>query len=353
MYGSGLKEYPDSGHINDVTVVTIHGVKIFVENVWTSTKNNFERDLIILHGSDAQVKLLIVNPQILAKKNLVRSYEKTKLSERSKGVAISDMIDGSQILNDPQFVDVDFCKIVEKLVSGVRAHITRESVRIERKEHLDKLKEIVLSQMFEVLDSYSNTLEYTFSNFPKTFKLIRPTQSKLFDVSGEHFSELMKNWRTLGGELKNHFQKCKSLYENIGKRLVKKTGLAVHRRFNPSKQPFISESFQKLLWRSMFDETLSQMAFSGLHVRKSDYGDAKEAQVIYWDGTTYAIGGNEEMEMCKVAFEQITEQVDDIGEAQSLLEEKKKLSEKIEHIEDTIRDLLELQSYSGSCRYCP
>jgi len=222
-----------------------------------------------------------------------------------------------------------------------------------RKEHLDELKEFVLNPMLTVLDCYSDTLKYTFNDFPETFKSIRPTQSKLFDVSDKHFPELMKNWKILEDELINHCQKCKFLYENIGKKLVKETGLAVHHTFNPNKQPFISESFQKLLWRSMFNKSLSKNALSGLNVKKSNYADAKEAHVLYWDGTTYAIGGNEEMKKCKVSFEQITEQVGDIDEVQSLLEKKMKLSEKIERIEDTIRDLLELKNYSGNCRYCP
>jgi len=354
MYGFGLEEYPDAGNRTDIKVVTSDGVSIFVENVWTSTKGNFQRDLNILHRSDAKVKIFIVNPEILMKKSLIREFEKTRMREIEKGYHVSRMIDGSLILNDPQFVDVDFCEIVEELVSYARMYTrTSESVRMARKEHLDELKENVLSQMLEVLDSYGSMLEYTFNKFPERFKSTRPTQSKLFDVSDKHFPELIKNWKTLEDELTNHCKKCKSLYENIGKRLVKETGLAVCHTFNPSKQPFISESFQKLLWRSMFDKGLSQMALSGLHVRKSDYGDAREAHVLYWEGTTYAIGGNEEMEKCKVAFEQITEQGDDIGEAQSLLEQKRKLSEKIERIEDTIRDLLELKSYSGSCRYCP
>ena len=134
MYGSGLKEYPDSGHLNDVYVVTIDGVKIFVENVWTSTRTQFEKDLNILHRSDANVKLLIVNPDILSNEKLTRSYEKTKLSERAKGTAISDMIDGSRIMYDPDFVNNDFRRTVQKLVTEIRERKSRapESVLPER-----------------------------------------------------------------------------------------------------------------------------------------------------------------------------------------------------------------------------
>jgi len=352
MYGSGLKEYPDEGTITDIMAVTSDGISIFVENVWTSTKSNFQRDLNILHRSNANVKIFIINPEILSKKSLEREFEKTRMTEIKKGYHVYKMIDGSRRLNDPQFVEINFCKIVEELVSDARINIrTRESVRIARKKHLDELKEKVLNPMLTVLDSYSDTLKYTFNDFPEKFKSIRPTQSKLFDVSDKHFPELMKNWRTLEDELINHCRKCEFLYENIRKKLVKETGLSVHHTFNPRKQPFISESFQKLLWRSMFNKSLSENAVSGLHVKKSDYADAKEAYVLYWGGTTYAIGGNEEMKKCKVSFKQIAEQVND--EVQSLLGKKRKLSEKIERIDDTIRDLFELKSYSGNCLYCP
>lgn len=118
-FGAGLTEYPDSGHINDVIVVTNNGIKIFVENVWTSTRRNFERDINILHRSDAKVKLLIVNPKILSDKKLVRSFEKTKLSERLKGVAISDMIDGSKLLLGSETEINNFKATVQKLVFDI------------------------------------------------------------------------------------------------------------------------------------------------------------------------------------------------------------------------------------------
>lgn len=122
LFGAGLTEYAHTGHVNDVYVVTNDGIKIFVETVWTSTRSNFERDLNILHRSDADVKILIVNPEILAKEEFVRSYEKTKLSERAKGIAISNMIDGSQIIYDPNFVNNNFRKTVQELVNTIREH---------------------------------------------------------------------------------------------------------------------------------------------------------------------------------------------------------------------------------------
>ncbi len=119
-YGSGLKEYPDSGSINDVKVVTGDGISIFVENVWTSKKTNFDRDLNILLRSKDNVKILVVNPEILREGSLVREFQKTLMTEREKGFQVSPMIDGSKILNDPDYVQNEFSKIVAELVAEVR-----------------------------------------------------------------------------------------------------------------------------------------------------------------------------------------------------------------------------------------
>lgn len=115
-----MKEYPNSGQINDVYVITANQIEIFVENIWTSTKSNFQRDLNILHRSSANVKILIVNPDILKDDFLVREFEKTRMAERKRGIAISDMIDGSRILAEPKFVDKEFIEIIEKLVKEVK-----------------------------------------------------------------------------------------------------------------------------------------------------------------------------------------------------------------------------------------
>jgi len=116
IYGTGLSEYPDSGQVNDVYVITPNQIEIFVENVWTSTKSNFQRDLNILHRSKADVKILIVNPKILEDGSLLREFEKTKMSEIRRGVAISDMIDGSLILSPSETANNRFVEIVQGLV---------------------------------------------------------------------------------------------------------------------------------------------------------------------------------------------------------------------------------------------
>jgi hypothetical protein len=119
-YGLGLNEYPDSGNIADVYVVTSDGIEIFVENVWTASKSNFYRDLHILRNSQASVKIFIVNPEIISDKQLEREFDKVRISEIKKGISISKLIDGNRILNERDYVNQEFTQTVDKLVTSQR-----------------------------------------------------------------------------------------------------------------------------------------------------------------------------------------------------------------------------------------
>jgi hypothetical protein len=123
-YGLGLKEYPDSGNIADVFAITSDGIEIFVENVWTASKNNFYRDLHTLRNSRAFVKIFIVNPEIIKDKRLEREYEKVRFLETKRGIALSKLIDGSKILNDFNYVNQEFIQTVDKLVGTQRSKRT-------------------------------------------------------------------------------------------------------------------------------------------------------------------------------------------------------------------------------------
>jgi hypothetical protein len=138
QYSSVLKEYPDSGNINDIMAVTKDGISIFVENVWTSSKSNFQRDLNILQRSSAEVKVLIVNPKILSDKSLCREFEKTRMTERRKGFQISNMIDGLKILDDPDYVSTEFSKTVMELVA--EASKKRAEGKIRKRSVQSQLK---------------------------------------------------------------------------------------------------------------------------------------------------------------------------------------------------------------------
>jgi len=135
IFRSGLTEYPQSGNINDVYSVTGEGIRIFVEIAWTPSKSNFLRDLNILHRSTADVKIFIVNPKILQKPTLIREYIKTQNSEREKGSTVSDMIDGSLILNNSDFANGEFVQTIKKLVAAQKARSFSKRKPEEKLKH--------------------------------------------------------------------------------------------------------------------------------------------------------------------------------------------------------------------------
>ena len=64
-YGSGITEYPHSGHRLDNFSVTLSGISLYVEIIWSDTKSNFQRDLLMISRAESDIKIAVVNPKIL------------------------------------------------------------------------------------------------------------------------------------------------------------------------------------------------------------------------------------------------------------------------------------------------
>lgn len=118
--GATLKEYPSSGHELDVFAVTLSGISIYVEVIWSSSKLNFFRDILMISTSDADVKIAVTNPEIMNKEEFQRQFEKVAIAQRRLNIAMhGSLIDGEKILNDEKYVETDFKNIVFSLVSHV------------------------------------------------------------------------------------------------------------------------------------------------------------------------------------------------------------------------------------------
>lgn len=91
-FGVAINEYPHWGFETDVFSVTLSSITLMVETIWTTSKQNFYRDLTIVVSQDAQIKVIIVNPDILVNPELVRHFEKIKVSETMKGYSIIGML---------------------------------------------------------------------------------------------------------------------------------------------------------------------------------------------------------------------------------------------------------------------
>jgi len=132
--GASCEEYPDSGHISDILAVTPDGITIFVENIWTSTPAQFLYDMNILQQSMADVKIVIANPKVIEKWE--REFEKVKIAQRRLGFPISDMIDGSLILQNNKFLNETFRNTVAELIKQKRETSTYPRREIQSPESL-------------------------------------------------------------------------------------------------------------------------------------------------------------------------------------------------------------------------
>ena len=73
-FGVTIDEYQSSGHELDIFSVNVSGLTLMVEIIWTPSATNFYRDLVLLQTSDAEVKIIIVNPEIEKNEKMRREY---------------------------------------------------------------------------------------------------------------------------------------------------------------------------------------------------------------------------------------------------------------------------------------
>ena len=117
-YGASIDEYPSSGHELDVFAVTASGVSIYIEIVWSPTKTQFLSDINMLQQSDADIKLVVVNPEIMANAEMVREFGKVVIAQRKEGkVVCGDLLNGARIAESPEYVDDDLRSLIDRLIS--------------------------------------------------------------------------------------------------------------------------------------------------------------------------------------------------------------------------------------------
>ena len=153
--GATLQEYPSSGHELDVYAVTPVGTSIYVEIIWSGSRTNFLRDMVMIQTSDADVKLVVVSPEILANKEFQRQFEKVAISQRRLNFAMhGSLIDGEKILNEPNYLESELRKIVLRLLNQVRTRGKVVGAQVEfeppKPRTAYKMKEELFSNLFPV-----------------------------------------------------------------------------------------------------------------------------------------------------------------------------------------------------------
>jgi len=146
-YGAAIDEYSDSGFEMDVFSVTISSITIMVETIWTATKQNFYRDLTIVLSSDAQIKIVIVNPMILKKEELIRYFEKIKISETKKGYSIIGML-GWNFSDESSFLK-ELKVVIDKIIALKGNKITKKTPDLETEPSVS-IKSFVLNEREQI-----------------------------------------------------------------------------------------------------------------------------------------------------------------------------------------------------------
>jgi len=151
--GASLQEYPSAGHELDIFAVTLNGISIAIEIIWSPTKQNFYRDLNIIQQSDANIKLVIANPDIIAKDEYQREFSKVAVAQRRKGILMhGELINGQKIVQDTAFLETEFKDIILYLIQSARLEgkIQTEEITPPEIPKPDKVQEHLIPNLFPI-----------------------------------------------------------------------------------------------------------------------------------------------------------------------------------------------------------
>jgi hypothetical protein len=191
-YGASLAEYPSSGHELDIFAVTASGVSIYIEIIWSPTKTQFLSDINMLQQSNADVKLVVVNPEIMANDEMVREFGKVVIAQRKQGkVVCGDLLNAVRIAESPEYVDDDLRGLIDRLISQARGQRALKKPELELllvNEKGEAVKEIhaeptfvkkIIKKVPRSMADYSSTLAQiaaTVGSMPSWYEERKPPE---------------------------------------------------------------------------------------------------------------------------------------------------------------------------------
>jgi hypothetical protein len=117
-FGASISEYPSSGHELDVFAVTANGISIYVEVIWNHSLSHFRLDMNMLQQSDADVKVVVGSPKVVADGKMMREFAKVVISQRKTGKQIQgEIINGLRVLEDSNYVEYDLRRLFDALIN--------------------------------------------------------------------------------------------------------------------------------------------------------------------------------------------------------------------------------------------
>jgi len=177
--GASIKEYPSSGHLLDIYAVTPGGISIYIEIIWSSSPQNFFRDLNLIQQSDANIKLVIASPQVLKNTHFCREFSKVVVAQRRFGVMMyGELLDGQKILENPEYLEKTVKKIVLDFIHNIRSGslvIPKAGFKPPEIPKADKVQEKLVSNLFPVKE-YPSIIYSGSTNLRK--------ESEVFDILG-------------------------------------------------------------------------------------------------------------------------------------------------------------------------
>lgn len=160
--------------------------------------------------SNAKVKIIIVNPEILKDEFLRRDFMKSKMSQREYNIFVSNMIDGSKILNDPRFVETGFIEIIKKLEREALNSKSKTST-LQYSQLLKHSKTLLLS------DHHMNTQRYDQTNMTLVVDLLAfEVNDKFFDMDYSYDKAVLQHLKSGYPEIYELIEEYRRIMDEMG-----------------------------------------------------------------------------------------------------------------------------------------
>lgn len=200
-YGLAVSEYLDSGFEMDVSSVVFPARKIMVEVIWSPGKQNFYRDLNIVLCSDAEIKIVVVNPKILEKKDCIRYFDRIRVGEEGKGYSIIGMLPWNGT-NETSVLET-IKKELEKVIT-VRTEQISETIKRIKEEIFDKNipLSVTVSNCIDLAKKLDEkeAIEWLKCELYGYYEYIKPNSSMSYsDLPGK------PNYRKINGKINVYF----------------------------------------------------------------------------------------------------------------------------------------------------
>ena len=220
--------------------------------------------------------------------------------------------------------------------------------RRTRREHFDRLKNAIFSPWKADL-SFHNLEHPIRSNYGSSLEVRRRKFSiednVLFEDVKNHFPDLSREWVNIKRRFGEYYTECSLFAQRIEKILTERTGL--HMIINLDVERGFLHDCVRIIFHTLIDRTRTDdSSDKQFKIKKS--GDIFE---LTCNGTTLAQGTQEEMQNCKIAFNEILELSEYKATAKSLVEKIEIIRNDAKKVERKLSQIIEATKLPRDCTY--